>query len=469
MPRKPSLAQFVLLSMALHALAILLFGSPAGGSPEGQAMWGSLDVTIRGPLLEGASLPASRESRERPVAPAPRPVPTPAPPPPAPPPPAPPPQVALPPDVPTPALATPQVAPAEADLASVPGLTPIVPPVPVVSAPPIDWTPQPSATPRTEAMTAVPAIEAPPKPIELPVVSTPLLAPPTESRTTPALAPPVAIVVPPRPVAPVEVPAPLQPRTAPVPAVPDLVAPVQVAAPPRRVKPVEVPTPLQPRTAPAPVTPELAAPVEIAAPPPPRELPTIAAPPIAGSATPPSEGAPVPALAEPVRIAPPPPRPLEPLAVPAPLAEPVGTPAASPELAPPAPVVAPPAPKLAPRNELAPGRASPRDDATGIPEGKPDSPIFRRNPPPAELPRGSGPTIDMDAARARARQMAREGMGNRAILPFPMPPVPRKKSKEEIAIENARKPDCREAYKALGLLAVVPLIANEFGEGNCRW
>ncbi len=50
-----------------------------------------------------------------------------------------------------------------------------------------------------------------------------------------------------------------------------------------------------------------------------------------------------------------------------------------------------------------------------------------------------------------------------------MPAVPEKKSKVETAIENARKPDCRTAYQGLGLLAVVPLVANEFGEGNCRW
>jgi len=50
-----------------------------------------------------------------------------------------------------------------------------------------------------------------------------------------------------------------------------------------------------------------------------------------------------------------------------------------------------------------------------------------------------------------------------------MPPIPPKKSKLESAIENARKPDCRTAYAGLGLLAAVPLIANEFGEGTCRW
>ena len=71
--------------------------------------------------------------------------------------------------------------------------------------------------------------------------------------------------------------------------------------------------------------------------------------------------------------------------------------------------------------------------------------------------------------RRRAGELARAGSGQRALLPFPMPPVPPKKSKMETAIENARKPDCRTAYQALGLAAAIPLIANEFGEGNCRW
>jgi hypothetical protein len=77
--------------------------------------------------------------------------------------------------------------------------------------------------------------------------------------------------------------------------------------------------------------------------------------------------------------------------------------------------------------------------------------------------------LDLDSIRRRAGEIAREGAGNRAALPFPMPVPPAKKSKLETAIENARKPDCRTAYQGLGLAAVVPLIANEFGEGNCRW
>src|SRR5258706_7716253 len=45
---KPPLAQFVLLSMLLHALLISLFGAPSGGSREGRALWGALDVVLVG-------------------------------------------------------------------------------------------------------------------------------------------------------------------------------------------------------------------------------------------------------------------------------------------------------------------------------------------------------------------------------------------------------------------------------------
>ena len=86
-----------------------------------------------------------------------------------------------------------------------------------------------------------------------------------------------------------------------------------------------------------------------------------------------------------------------------------------------------------------------------------------------EPARAGAPRIDLDAARARAREVAREGSGNRALLPFPMPPAPERKTREQLAIEKAWKPDCKDAYKGLGLLAVVPLIANEIGEGSCRW
>jgi hypothetical protein len=51
-PERPGVAQFLYLSALLHAIAILLFGAPPGGSPDGRAMWGSLNVVIRGPAKD---------------------------------------------------------------------------------------------------------------------------------------------------------------------------------------------------------------------------------------------------------------------------------------------------------------------------------------------------------------------------------------------------------------------------------
>ena len=64
-PERPGVAQFLYLSALLHAIAILLFGAPPGGSPEGRAIWGSIDaqlvatrqnvcVTLMGPSDWGA-------------------------------------------------------------------------------------------------------------------------------------------------------------------------------------------------------------------------------------------------------------------------------------------------------------------------------------------------------------------------------------------------------------------------------
>ena len=110
-----------------------------------------------------------------------------------------------------------------------------------------------------------------------------------------------------------------------------------------------------------------------------------------------------------------------------------------------------------------------RAPAAAHPERTPDFFMVPPNALPAAPDAGKGPHIDLDAVRKRARELAREGTGQRALLPFPMPAAPVRKSKEEIALEKALKPDCQTAYKDLGLLAVVPLLANEVGEGTCRW
>jgi hypothetical protein len=108
------------------------------------------------------------------------------------------------------------------------------------------------------------------------------------------------------------------------------------------------------------------------------------------------------------------------------------------------------------------------------PPAPPTSPF--RSPAPA-APRANdtssydptAPSLDPEALRKRAATLAREGSGQRAMLPFLMPPVPEKKGKIEDILDKARKPDCRTAYQQLGLAAIIPLIANEIGEGSCRW
>jgi hypothetical protein len=241
-----------------------------------------------------------------------------------------------------------------------------------------------------------------------------------------------------------------------------------LSAPKIEVVPVPVPIPAATIVVPAPIAPivpdlprverYMAEPPKIVAPltqpvappvkeraPPPAELPRIETPLVpsipAVPALPAIERAPEIA---PKVVAPPPP---------------VPEPAAAPKIETP-PVVAPNAP--ASREEL----FAPRVPAPAVPAPAPAPRQPRANDGEYDPTK---PTVDLDEMRRRASRMAREGTGQRALLPFPMPAPPARKSKTEEALEKARKPDCRTAYKDLGLLAAVPLIANEFGEGTCRW
>ena len=349
---RPAVAQFIYLSMLLHAIAILLFGAPPGGSREGRAMWGSLDVRlvapaapieIPAPMASIAPVPFTKLEREfRPARP----------------------------------IVTPQVVvPTKTDRIAPPQL-------------------------KLDKMLPAPKIEVAPPP-----------APKIEA------APPIAV---PAPAPPIAVPAPIAPI---VPRLPTVER--TMAEPPKIVAPIA-----QPVTPPA--TERAPAPVEV-----PRVETTLVPALPAAPALPAIERAPE--LAPQV-VAPPAPEPVAPK---------TETPAA------------PPADAPASREEL----FAPRMPARPAPPP----------PPPPERRAADGdydptrPAIDLDAARRRAAQMAREGVGQRALLPFPMPAPPERKTKTEEALEKARKPDCRTAYKDLGLLAAVPLIANEFGEGTCRW
>jgi hypothetical protein len=389
----PSLLQFVVLSMLLHALAILLFGTPSGGGMRGgKAWWGSLQVTLQAPL-PGADLGVKPERTAEPAVPRESLVKQWLPAPPARP---------------------------DAGVEAAPQAAP-PPREPRTRVPP-------AALPRLdlEAPTAVdkPVVPAPApaEPIapDLPNVPTPLLEPVVPSKPRGELAPPPEL--PPREAP--AVPTPLLERVAPVRPQPEPAAQVE---PPPREAPI-VPTPLLEPIAPSGFARELAPAVPL----PPQEAPAVPAP--QGERTDAPEQRPVPAETRTTRESAPPERGAPPRMerAPATNAEPAFRPGGA-------------APDMG-RDPF----KSPRDAAT-----------------PSEP--GSAPRIDLEAARKRAREMAREGSGQRALLPFPMPPKEERKSKEAIAIEKALKPDCRNAYADMGLLAVAPLVLNAFGEGNCRW
>jgi hypothetical protein len=155
-----------------------------------------------------------------------------------------------------------------------------------------------------------------------------------------------------------------------------------------------------------------------------------------------------------------------------------------------APAPAPPVESIAPRvveplprpldnaltQEILPPPGIPTALERAIPHLDPDTRIERDLPLKAETqpvpspfraPGPAAPRAD-DAANydPTAPSLDPEAMRKRAAA---LPPVPEKKGKIEDILDKARKPDCRTAYQQLGLAAIIPLLANEIGEGTCRW
>src|SRR5579862_3007712 len=448
LPDKPPLFEWVLLSMLVHALAIMMFGAPQGGSSDGRAMWGSLQVVLTGLAPETSPrLKLDRGAMETSQAP----------------------------------VAVPAPAPQPRVEASRPSLRPA--PKIEQAAPPVEAPPLPEAAPKVEPIAIPPVLErlmTPDRPVEVPAFSVP---------------PPTAIQ------APAPVPAPVAP--APPPAAPPKEVPVlkespaevapklpQVERAPAEIPKVSVPllqpiTPnvIQERVAPPPelqmprfesaVVPTVPAPPVITQP---LETPTLSTPaleklaPVPNIETTPKpvEAPPVPPPVQEVPVAPPP-AVSAPAPAPAPRVEPAVEPRAEPRVEP-QPAQQREAPQGTQREAPSREAPSPRPVPGPAPSGPAAPSEFRKRPdePASDYDPFSSKDLDVDAMRRRAGQLAR-GSGNTALLPFPMPAVPPKKSKMEEAIENARKPDCRTAYANMGLLAVVPLVANEFGEGTCRW
>ena len=437
---RPTLDQFVLLSLMLHVLVIVLFGdTTGGGARRGEKLWGALTVTVQSLLPErNAELksdaeravlqrpaPGARSAPDAPKTntsardtPAPAEAVTPAE------------ETTLP--LPPPSLEMPPLIAIEADkpvtefvvpkasldrAASPSTPTPLNPPIAPVprETPPVIATPEPITPPKIERVLATPIPLVPPvepaphgEAISAPALPTP--APPTrqveprpkieEEIVKPVVAAPEPkpreVIQPPTPTVPV---APITPIATPKPE-PER---VQTIAPPAEVKPREIPAAVPPAPAPA-----------------------------APSAPQPAEAAKTPQIEREV-------------------ATPTTSPAAAKAAPPRAPTATPGAPST---SSVDSDLAKPRGDAI--------APSINTPAP------GKAPGIDLDAVRRRAREIG--GSGPRTVFPFPVAPQPVPKTKVQEAFDKAlKKNDCRDAYADMGLAAVVPLVLSAVREDGCRW
>jgi hypothetical protein len=268
------------------------------------------------------------------------------------------------------------------------------------------------------------------------------------------------------------------------PALPELAmpppAPVQAQAPvdlpkplPRPPRPVEraaLPAPtLPPPTLPPPSAVQAETPVQVPLPAPRRaaaslEPAALARPELPSPALPPAVAVQAePAVVVPAatpRVA----RGVEPVAQPAPPLAGPGLPAAggaalTPDFGVAAPARGNPAGAL-PRSDLADRNARPG-------EGSPDAGT-RLGHDLASAPStpASAPRLNLELPRPRGGEISSRGsMGVLSLLPRP----PETKSKLTEGIEKAAKPDCKDAYAGLGLLAAVPLAADALRGKGCKW
>ena len=79
-------------------------------------------------------------------------------------------------------------------------------------------------------------------------------------------------------------------------------------------------------------------------------------------------------------------------------------------------------------------------------------------------------SLPESTAGERRTDVARGNSGSRGLVPLDLsPPEPERKTKLGRAIEKAAQPDCRDAYAALGLLALPFLIKDTLTDTGCRW
>ena len=442
---RASLTQFVVLSMLVHLLVVVLFRQPPGvpGGRGDRSLLSTLEVVLQPPKREAAAEP-NAPSRWRPSI-------------------GPPSEPRQPPRIDTPrreATASPSP---QSDLRRPDAVVEPAPPVndalPIIDRRAPMETDKLLARPAESAPVALPQPLAPfqiepPRAIEREMPTAPTIAP----------APPLPQQPLPRFVAP-----PLRAVTPAIPATPELPAPPPLPAEPlpridapatRRFERELAPTPELPAPAPLPVQPmphteaPLARPIE-------RDLPRAPELPAA---------APLPAQSLP-RIDVPPARAIERDVPPAPELAPA-TPLPSQSLS---RMDAPPVRPLAPAPSLAlPSPAARAPDIAPAPRGAADAPAGPRlfapavpliEPKPADT--NGPPRFDFDRAREVARDFNRGRVTGRPV-DFDSPPGERVTPLGR-AIQKAAQPDCREAYAALGLLGLIPLIADTVMDRGCRW
>jgi hypothetical protein len=79
-----------------------------------------------------------------------------------------------------------------------------------------------------------------------------------------------------------------------------------------------------------------------------------------------------------------------------------------------------------------------------------------------------GTTAIRSAAQAVVREQAEVEATTRSRF-LPPPERAPKKSRLQQSLEHHARPDCRQAYSSLGLLAIVPLVADTATDRGCRW
>ena len=78
----------------------------------------------------------------------------------------------------------------------------------------------------------------------------------------------------------------------------------------------------------------------------------------------------------------------------------------------------------------------------------------------------SAPRLNLELVRPRGGAIsARGGSGLLQLLPHP----PETASKLADDIAKSARPDCRQAYSGMGLLAAAPLALDALRDKGCRW